>query len=83
MIIKVSWLVKYKYAFIAPLIYHIKTRLKYVYMCIYMFVCTEMIEETGRSPGMIFGMCDILAWVGQVRVLEINSHLTERGLLKR
>ena len=27
-------------------------------MCvrIYMFICTELIEETGRPPGLIFGM---------------------------
>ena len=27
-------------------------------MCvrIYMFICSELIEETGRLPGMIFGM---------------------------
>ena len=41
-------------------IYTIKTRLKYayiyIYMCIYMSVCSELIEETGRPPGLIFGM---------------------------
>ena len=31
-------------------------------MCIYMFICSELIEETGRPPGLI------LAWLGQVRV---------------
>ena len=35
-----------------------------------MFICTELIEETGRPPGLIFGMGDILAWLGQVRTLE-------------
>ena len=25
-------------------------------MYIYMFTCAELIEETGRSPGLIFGM---------------------------
>ena len=25
-------------------------------MCIYMSVCSELIEETGRPPGLIFGM---------------------------
>ena len=25
-------------------------------MCIYMFICSELIEETGRPPGLIFGM---------------------------
>ena len=28
----------------------------YVYMYLYMFICTELIEETGRHPGLIFGM---------------------------
>ena len=43
-------------------IYTIKTQLKYVYVCmcvcinIYMFICTELIEETGRPPGLTFGM---------------------------
>ena len=27
-----------------------------IYMCIYMSVCSELIEETGRPPGLIFGM---------------------------
>ena len=39
------------------IIYTIKTRLKY--MCVrivYMSVCSELIEETGRPPGLIFGM---------------------------
>ena len=27
-----------------------------IYMCIYMSVCSELIEETGRPPGVIFGM---------------------------
>ena len=30
--------------------------LVYIYMCIYMFICTELIEETGRPPGLIFAM---------------------------
>ena len=30
--------------------------LVYKYMCIYMSVCSELIEETGRPPGLIFGM---------------------------
>ena len=40
-------------------IYTIETRLKCIYVCIcvriYMFICTELIEETGRPPGLIFG----------------------------
>ena len=26
-------------------------------MCIYMFICLELIEETGGFPRLIFGMC--------------------------
>ena len=26
------------------------------YIYIYMFICSELIEETGRPPGLIFGM---------------------------
>ena len=33
-------------------IYTIKTQL----ISIYMFICIELIEETGRPPGLIFGM---------------------------
>ena len=25
-------------------------------ICIYMFICSELIEESGRQPGLIFGM---------------------------
>ena len=28
----------------------------YICVCIYMFICTELIEETGIPPGLIFGM---------------------------
>ena len=34
----------------------IKTRLKCICVYIYMFICSELIEETGRPPGLIFGM---------------------------
>ena len=41
-----------------------------------MFICSELIEETGRPPGLIFGMWGIfLAWLGQVLVLEKISHI--------
>ena len=30
---------------------------------IYMFICTELIEETGRPPGLIFGMWEYF-WPG-------------------
>ena len=42
-----------------------------------MFICTELIEETGRLLGLIFECLDIFAWIGEVRVLEKFTHLTE------
>ena len=30
---------------------------------IYMFICSELIEETGRPPGLILGMCGYF-WPG-------------------
>ena len=45
-----------------------------------MFICSELIEETGRPPGLIFCMWGYF-WpgsdIGQVRVLEKFTHLTE------
>ena len=38
-----------------------------------MFKCIELIEETGRPPGLIYGMYLFLAWLGQVRVYK-NVH---------
>ena len=35
-----------------------------------MFICTELIEETGRPP-WFWHVGIFLAWLGQVRVLEI------------
>ena len=36
-----------------------------------MFICSELIEETGRPPRAYFWHVGIfLAWLGQVRVLE-------------
>ena len=38
-----------------------------------MFIYTELIEENGRPPGLIFWHVWIfLAWLGQVQVLEKN-----------
>ena len=37
---------------------------------LYMFICTEFIEETVRLQRLIFGMLGYFAWLGQVRVLE-------------
>ena len=54
-------------------IYTIKTRL----MCIYMFICTELIEETGRPPGLIFGR-DIFGLARTSSSLgKYFTHLTE------
>ena len=44
-------------------IYTIKTQLKCICVYIYMFICSELIEETGRPPGLIFGMCGYF-WPG-------------------
>ena len=41
-------------------------------MCIYMFICTEFIEETGRPPGLIFGLARTSS-----SLEEIVTHLTE------
>ena len=42
---------------------------------VYMFICKEMIEETGRPPGLIFGSVGIiLTWLVLFRVLE-NLHV--------
>ena len=41
-----------------------------------MFICSELIEETGRPPRADFWQVEIfLAWLGQVRVLESFSHI--------
>ena len=42
-----------------------------------MFICTELIEETGRAPGLIFGMWENF-WPGLGRTsssLGKNSHI--------
>ena len=31
----------------------------YIYIYIYMFICKELIEETGRPPRLIFGLAEI------------------------
>ena len=61
-------------------IYTIKTRLKYicVRICvrIYMFICSELIEETERPPGLIFGMWGYF-WPGSDKFESWNffSHI--------
>ena len=44
----------------------------YVYMCIYMLICAELIEETGRRPGLIFGLARTSSNLG-----IFFTHLTE------
>ena len=44
-------------------------------MCIYMSVCSELIEETGIPPADFWHVGIFWAWLGQVRVLEKNSHI--------
>ena len=69
-------------------IYTIKTRLKYmcvsVYVCmcvrIYMFICSEMIEETGRPPGLIFGMWGYF-WPGSDKFESWNFFHTFNGVM--
>ena len=55
-------------------------------MCvyIYMFICTELIEQTGRPPGLILGCGDIFGmwgyfWAGSDKFEFWNyfTHLTE------
>ena len=47
-----------------------------IYICLY--VCTELIEETGRPPGLIFGMWRYF-WPGSDKFesWKIFTHLTE------
>ena len=40
-----------------------------------MFIFTELIEETGRPPGLIADMGIFLAWLDQVLVYENFSHI--------
>ena len=49
-----------------------------VYVRIYMSVCSELIEETGRPPGLIFGMCGYF-WPGSESssLRKKFTHLTE------
>ena len=43
-----------------------------------MFICTELIEETGRPPADLWHVGIFLAWHRQVRVFgKIFTHLTE------
>ena len=43
-----------------------------------MFICSELIEETGRPPGLIFGIWDIFGLARTSSSLgKIFTHLTE------
>ena len=35
--------------------WHSLNVLNYFFRLVYMFICSEFIEETGRPPGLIFG----------------------------
>ena len=66
------------YSIIDTNIYTIKTRLKYIYVRIYMSVCSKLIEETGKPPGLIFGMWGYF-WPGSDKssLGIFFTHLTE------
>ena len=40
-----------------------------------MFMCTELIEETGRPPGLIFGVWGHFGLARASSSLEKNSHI--------
>ena len=52
----------------------------YVYMCIYMSVCSELIEETGRPPGLIFGMWGYF-WPGSDKFESWKTFHTFDGVM--
>ena len=49
-------------------------------MCIYMSVCSELIEETGRPPGLIFGMW-VYFWPGSYKFESWNFFHTFDGVM--
>ena len=51
-----------------------------VYVCIYMFICSELIEETGRPPGLIFGMWRYF-WPGSDKFESWNFFHTFDGVM--
>ena len=61
--------------------WHSLNLLKYICplsVYIYMFICTELIEDTGRPHGLIFGMLGNFRLVRTCLYLgKIFSHLTE------
>ena len=57
-----------------------KRSVLYIYMCIYMSVCSELIEETGRPPGLIFGMWGHF-WPGSDKFESWNFFHTFNGVM--
>ena len=45
-----------------------------------MFICTELIEETGRPPGLIFGMWGYF-WPGSDKLEFLNFFHTFDGVM--
>ena len=40
-----------------------------------MLICSELIEENGRPPGLILACGIFLAWFEQIRVVDFFTHL--------
>ena len=51
-----------------------------IYIYIYMFICSELIEETGRPPGLIFGMWGYF-WPGSDKFEFWNFFHTFDGVM--
>ena len=49
------YLISWNFNFVYIFIYTIKAQ-RFMYIFIYLFVCSELIEETGRFPNVIFGI---------------------------
>ena len=41
-------------------------------------MCTELIKETIKLPGLFLAAAILMGWFGQVRALDENSHLLKR-----
>ena len=49
-----------------------------MYMCIYMFICSELIEETGRPSMLIFSMWEYFGLARTSSTLgNFFTHLTK------
>ena len=51
-----------------------------IYIYIYMFICSELIEEIGRPPGLIFGMWGYF-WPGSDKFESWNFFHTFDGVM--